>query len=303
MNRIKAVQATNGPSTRGFPVGEKVPTHQRLLEQFLELALRTQTTSVARHQLPQGAIQGSTLGADICVWIKKAGPRNPQWRYTLLGVVSKALRIELLTPVPNLGGREAIAKEAQRLTALREAGLRVPQVLAVRPDGLMISDLALPGQRTVTIAEEIDSASLQGAMATLRTWRDGLLAIASVHSRGAWLSQAFARNLVRCNDGEIGFIDFEDDPASALSIAQCQARDWFCYLHSTALSLRVAGALDVASPIWRDALKNESPEVRKLIAQGISRMSWMRRLPHGPRSGRDVQRVQAAAEFLTSIEA
>ena len=65
-------------------------------------------------------------------------------------------------------------------------------------------------------------------------------AIAAVHARGAYLSQAFARNLMHCPDGVIGFIDFEDDPGETLSIAECQARDWLSYLHSTALPLRAS---------------------------------------------------------------
>ncbi|PSJ79267.1 hypothetical protein C7N83_13275 [Neisseria iguanae] len=36
----------------------------------------------------------------------------------------------------------------------------------------------------------------------------------------------------------MGFIDFEDNPAAALDIIQCQSRDWLCYLQSTLLILQ-----------------------------------------------------------------
>ena len=78
-------------------------------------------------------------------------------------------------------------------------------------------------------------APSQGADATLALWLRGLQALQTVHARGEVLSQAVARNMVVCPDGEIGFIDFEDDPASHLPHAVCMARDALNYAQSTAL--------------------------------------------------------------------
>lgn len=43
-----------------------------------------------------------------------------------------------------------------------------------------------------------------GPEAVLRLWLQGLRAIELVHNQGTCLSQAFARNLVRCPDGRGG---------------------------------------------------------------------------------------------------
>ena len=185
----------------------------------------------------QKAVASHRLGSER-VWLKKAGPRHGKLRYHLMAAVAGLLRLDVLTPVPNPGGEAAIAIEARRLRALGAAGLRVPAVLAQQPDGLLISDLGESGRPPVVLQERLDQAAAAGPAALLAVWREGLAAIAAVHARGAYLSQAFDRNLVQCPDGVIGYIDFEDDPGETLPLAECQARDWLSYLHSTAMLVR-----------------------------------------------------------------
>ena len=68
------------------------------------------------------------LSDGLVVWIRKAGARNPAWRYALLGMITKPLRLGVLKPVPNLGGEKAIAVEEKRLRELKAAGISVPEV-------------------------------------------------------------------------------------------------------------------------------------------------------------------------------
>ena len=148
----------------------------------------------------------------------------------------------MLRPVPNLGGEQAIATEARRLRDLAARGLRVPTVLAQQPGGLLLAHLGRPDQPTPSLGNEIESALPKGPEVVLALWLEGLQALSYVHATGTSLSQAFARNLVRCPDGTVGYIDFEDDPVAVLPLAHCQARDALCYVHSTALFLVQAGA-------------------------------------------------------------
>ncbi len=263
---------------------------------FLRTTLPTQQAGIARHVLDGRR-----------VWLKKAGPRNPRWRYWLLGALAGALRLDVLKPVMNLGGEAAIAHEARRLRELAALGVRVPQVLAEQPDGLLLSDLgdhrAASHATTApvdTMLGEIAAAARRGQADALATWKLGLDAIADVHARGSYLSQAFARNLVLCPDGRIGFIDFEDDPGHSLGVAQCQARDWLSYMQSTAMYLVQAEAIAVATPIWHDVLSHEPAEVRRAIEDAASRMRWLRGLPHGPRWGTDTRRLRSAAVFFSA---
>jgi hypothetical protein len=254
--------------------------------EFLRVTLPRQEKNVASHR----------FGSER-VWLKKAGPRHGKWGYRVMAAVARMVRLDIIKPVPNPGGEAAIATEARRLKQLAAAGLRVPVVLAQQADGLLISDLGESGRATVVLQERLDQAAAAGPAALLAVWREGLAAIAAVHVRGQHLSQAFDRNLVQCPDGTIGYIDFEDDPAEVMTLAECQARDWLSYLHSTAMMLEAA-APQAAGQHWHAALAGVSDEVRERIANAARRMKWAQKLPASRRWGRDTQRVRAVARLL-----
>ncbi|RZL93339.1 MAG: hypothetical protein EOP73_27695 [Variovorax sp.] len=252
---------------------------------FLRTTLPRQDRAVASHR----------LGGQR-VWLKKAGPRHGAWRYRVLAAIAAVLRLDVLRPVPNPGGEAAIAIEARRLGELGALGLRVPVVLARQADGLLLSDLG-ESRTAVVLQERLAQAAATGPATLLAAWREGLDAIATVHARGTYLSQAFDRNLVQCPDGVIGYIDFEDDPGTALDLAECQVRDWLSYLHSTAMLVRAATP-QAAGEHWHAALADADDAVRERLAGAARRMRWLRRLPQGRRWGRDTQRVRACAVLL-----
>lgn len=253
--------------------------------EFLRTTLPKQERGVASHRL-----------GNQRVWLKKAGPRHGAWRYRVLAAIAALLRLEVLKPVPNPGGEAAIAIEARRLGELGALGLRVPAVLAQQADGLLLADLG-ESRATVVLQERLAQAAAECPAMLLTAWREGLDAIAAVHSRGGYLSQAFDRNLVQCPDGVIGYIDFEDDPGATLGIAECQVRDWLSYLHSTAMLVRAA-APHAAGEHWHAVQADASDAVRERIALAARRMRWLRHLPEGRRWGRDTQRVRASARLL-----
>ena len=253
---------------------------------FLRTTLPRQAKNVASHRF-----------GDERVWLKKAGPRHGKWGYRVMAAVARMAGLDIIKPVPNPGGEAAIATEARRLRQLAAAGLRVPRVLAEQADGLLISDLGASGRGTVVLQERLDQAAAAGPAALLAVWREGLAAIATVHAHGQHLSQAFDRNLVQCPDGVIGYIDFEDDPSEVMTLAECQARDWLSYLHSTAMMLEAA-APDAAGQHWHAALAEVNADVRERIANAARRMKWAQKLPASRRWGRDTQRVRAVARLL-----
>ena len=280
------VQMRKSMASAPAPLEPGAPPLPEDYAEFLRLTLPHQEKAVASHR----------FGSER-VWLKKAGPRHGKLRYHLLAAIAGALRLDVLKPVPNPGGEAAIAIEAERLRQLGAAGLRVPAVLAQQADGLLISDLGQSGRPPVVLQERLDQAAAAGPAALLATWREGLAAIAVVHARQTYLSQAFDRNLVACPDGTIGYIDFEDDPGETLPLAECQARDWLSYLHSTAMMLEAA-APQAAGQHWHAALATVNEEVRERIAHAARRMKWARKLPASRRWGRDTQRVRAVARLL-----
>jgi hypothetical protein len=275
-----------GAASAPAPLEADAPPQPEDYADFLRLMLPQQTKAVSSHR----------FGGQR-VWLKKAGPRHGTARYRLLAAISGMLRLDVLSPVPNPGGEAAIEIEARRLRQLGDAGLRVPAVLAQQTDGMLISDLGESGRPAVVLQERLDQAAATGPAALLAVWREGLDAIALVHSRDAYLSQAFDRNLVQCPDGVIGYIDFEDDPGETLPLPECQTRDWLSYLHSTAMLVDAASP-HAAAQHWHAVLADASDEVRDRLVVAARRMRWLRHLPSGRRWGRDTQRVRAVASLL-----
>ena len=122
---------------------------------FLRDTLATQPHNLAAYVLTRS--DGSQPPEQV--WLKKAGPHLGAWRATLLGAVARLVRLEALRPVPNPGGRAAIHTEARRLAALHARGLRVPAVLAVQDDALLLRHLGTPGAPTKSLADELYDAA------------------------------------------------------------------------------------------------------------------------------------------------
>ncbi len=257
---------------------------------FLQQQLATQPHNVMRYRW-----------GDETIWVKRAGAPHGMARYRAMGLLASLLRLEALRPVPNPGGPAAIATEVQRLQALAAHGLRVPTVLAAQANGFAMRHLGRMGEDTPSLGNEIEHAAQQGdSTGALALWQQGLDTLAQVHRQGLCLSQAFARNMVRCPDGQVACIDFEDDPAAVLPLAVCQARDALCYAHSTAIYLQQSDMLPEARHRWAAWVAQGSAEMQTVLATSIRRMGWMRHLPTNRKLGRDLQRVRAAYDLLVA---
>lgn len=222
-------------------------------------------------------------------WLKLSVPQPPAWRYHLLAGVARLLRQPAMQPVRPQGGVVGIRNEAQRLTALAAAGLRVPQLLAHDDHWLLVSDLG-----HTTLESLIRHADAEAQMAY---WQRGADYIQQVHQSGQYLSQAFARNLVWSSEYGLGAIDFEDDPISAMSLAQAQIRDWLPYFFSTAIFFK--GRLPELSDALHIVLAHEEATVRDGVYVALRRVAWIRALswlPSGMRR-RDVLKAQCLGEL------
>ena len=153
---------------------------------FLQAHVRSQPHSVMRYDEGEESL-----------WVKRAGALNPQWRYRVLGALARVFKMPVLSPVPNPGGKVAVATEVRRLQDFAARGLRAPQVLASTEDGFVMRHLGQPGEDTPSLGNAMEDAIARGPNAVLALWKQGLQAISKVHRAGSTLSQAFARNLVR----------------------------------------------------------------------------------------------------------
>lgn len=231
-------------------------------------------------------IRSYHLDGGLTVWVRRIGKTVPQWRYRLLGLAARLFRLGALQPVPNLGGQAALDIEAGRLEQLAAQNIPVPTLLARQAGGIMYSHLGGTNLQ----------AELEHGGTPLQTWCDGWDAVAAAHRAGGYLSQAFCRNMIRMDDGRIGFIDFEDDPAAWLSPADCRSRDFLCYLQSTAVWLRHRQCLDSAAPLLRARLSALPPDTAAGICRALGKIRLLRRL-RARFWGNDTLRLAALAQL------
>lgn len=222
-------------------------------------------------------------------WLKLSVPQPPAWRYQLLAGLARLIRQPALQPVRPAGGSAGIHNEIRRIEALTAAGVRVPALLAHGDEWLLMGDLG----RT-TLESLLRHAAPDERLAY---WRRGADYLAQVHRAGQYLSQAFARNLVSSADGALGAIDFEDDPATTMSLAHAQVRDWLPYLFSTAIHF--GDRLPELCAALTTVLAAEPAAVRDGVGVALRRTAWVRAARWLPArmQRRDVLKTQCFGEL------
>lgn len=222
--------------------------------------------AAAAHMRATGRHIAPVLWRGEAAWLKLAVPQPPAWRYRLLAGAARALGQPAMQPVRPNGGNAGLRIEARRIRALNDAGLRAPLILDEADDWLLLSDLG-----PLTLERLIRNAASEDR---LRWWRRGADYILHAHRSGQYLSQAFARNFVWSDDTGLGAIDFEDDAAAAMSLADAQTRDWLPYCFSTAIYF--ADRLPELHAILSGLLDAEAPGVREGVRGAFRRLGWLR---------------------------
>jgi tRNA A-37 threonylcarbamoyl transferase component Bud32 len=221
------------------------------------------------------------------VVVKRQRGTRGHWRGRAVNLLARALGVAPLQAVPAHGGARGQATEVERLRSLRGAGIRVPEVLHVEREFIVMRKLA--GTNLVHLIE-------RGGSEGFAAWTRGLDAIADAHARGGYLSHAFARNFIATDSG-IAMIDFEDDALEVMSLAEAQSRDWIAYLHSTLWILE--RPLEEARAALAQRLAGEAAAVRELFERAGRRLAVLRRLPGGRRPwGREVAGARALAHVF-----
>lgn len=253
---------------------------------FLRQHAATQQVVIARYRTKSGP-----------VWLRKALAHHALWIYTPLRWLARFLRVRALQPVPNPGGAIAVNREAKRLRELAKAGIAVPVLLAQQEDALLMTDVSMEGKSRQLEHALKESDSAQQCVMLFTQAVHGL---GQVHAADQYLSQAFARNIMLTHDGRIAFIDFEDDPGEVMALPLCQARDWLCFIFSTAIILAQKNQSDVAVSTLTKTISQGSYTARKALLKVCRRLAWIRFLPIA-KLGSDGQRVVAAGQCLAAL--
>ncbi|HEY0180114.1 MAG TPA: serine/threonine protein phosphatase [Dokdonella sp.] len=214
---------------------------------------------------------------DRTVWLKYYSDETRRFSLGVLDVCVRGLGVTPLRPPPHRSGEDAKRFEMRRLEELRDADVRVPEVVGGAPRMLVLTDIgrslsqALARSANDPAADELTEATVA--------------AIADVHARGLCLGQPVPRNIV-VDDGAIGFIDFEEDPREIMPLGAAQARDWLIFAYGAASHYR--GRAETLGAAIARGLQRGDPIVAGLVHDAVDRLRPLETLltPLGRRAGR-----------------
>ena len=221
------------------------------------------------------------------VIVKGQRPARGPLRFWLMQAIASCSRNPLLKPVPNRGGPIAQQTEVHRLKALQKAGIAVPNLLHVAQDYIVLQRIE---------GHTLDHCMRSANYSAVEAFQLGAHALLDLHAKGQYLSQAFARNMLN-HQGQVVFIDFEDDPLHVMSLQQAQVRDWLSYVLSCIWGSH-ASHQDLMQ-VWCAVIQRMPKPLLAAIQDAVKSLAWMRHLSQNRKPwGRDMVMVQGAAAFL-----
>ncbi|MBX3726625.1 MAG: serine/threonine protein phosphatase [Xanthomonadales bacterium] len=194
-------------------------------------------------------------------WLKRYEGGSRRLRLGLLDWCARRLGLAPLRPPPHRVGPAARDTEQRRIDELASQGARVPRVLGAGRDCLLLADIG------PTLAALLRQADPDGAD---RLVADAAAAVARVHAAGGYLGQPLSRNIAIGPAGEVGFLDFEEDPAEVMPLAHAQARDWLVL--AAGLGRHARQDAQTQAALLRPMLASGTAEVRGLLADSVARL-------------------------------
>lgn len=202
--------------------------------------------------------------------------------------LTNQLDVSPLRSPPAAQGEEAAKQlELRRIRELQAQGVLVPEVLGEGANMLLLGDMG------PSLSSRLKQSN--GTDETDSMVHRTIAAIADAHRRGAYLGQAFARNIT-ITDEHIGFIDFEEDPLQVMTLPEAQARDWL--LFSAGVARYYDGRVSALSRLLGEGLPQAANDVADEIHRTTGRLGFVQRctrhLGH---------RARAIGAAITSLDA
>jgi hypothetical protein len=168
-----------------------------------------------------GSVFSRTLANGVVVWIKRAVPTKSRSWHVFQTFFSVLLPLPVLRPTVSKGGPETLKAEHDRIKAFAKAGIVVPNILAYKCDVLVTENAGQPLTQLVSKIEKENERKeflLRAAEA-----------LANMHKAGLCHGRPHLKDMVLGERG-IGFLDFEEEPLSVMSLAEAQARDIWIFV-------------------------------------------------------------------------
>ena len=267
----------------------KVDTDDALSSEAVEEVVRL-LVAAPRRRLSSAVIDGRS------VWIKRFDTENVPLAKRLHGWISPLLPAAILRASPALSADGLAAREAGKAEAFQAAGFPTPAILWRSKSVLVLSEVT-------RIGEPLLARLRDGARDGARDGHEELLvgmadALGRAHAAGLCHGRPHPRDMFLRDDGEWGFLDFEEEPEAAMPLAAAQARDvWLMFMQIAARALGEETTARAFAAWRKQAPAQILPELRKLVGVFSLLVPGLKALrPLG--LGKDGQRLLQATIFL-----
>lgn len=249
-------------------------------------ALLRLLASGTRERISSAVVEGRT------VWVKRydveATPIAKRIHHALSPLLPRYLRASV-----KVDGAGFIDREIRKMEAFRAAGFPVADVVFSNDKVLVLSDVAVVAERALAKLRYVDGRAhddlLIGAADTL----------GKLHKAGLCHGRPHPRDMF-VRDGRWGFIDFEEEPETAMPLATAQARDvWLLFLQISTLAVLPGTETRALEAYSSHAPQVVFPRLRDII-RFFSRFIVPLRIIRLIALGNDGRRVLDATVFLKS---
>lgn len=245
-----------------------------------------------RHRVSSTVLDGRT------VWIKRYDvERTPAYK-CLHEKLSRLMPAAFLRASPCVDGKGAIEREMRKLAAFEAAGLPTAQIFFGNDKVLVLSDVSPIAQGL------LNKLAARGDFeAHDRLLVNAAQALRKVHERGLCHGRPHPRDMFIREDGEWGFVDFEEEPEAAMPLAVAQARDvWLLFLQVCSQARLESTADRAFDSYFASSPHRVGAELRRIVGFLAVLMPLLSAIEYRG-LGSDGRRVLKAMRFLkTAVE-
>lgn len=180
-------------------------------------------------------------------WVKRPEEGEANGWHQVMYILSRVLNNNFFRPTVVTDPTASLAYEAGRLRQLREGGIRVPAIVLQTPNYLVLEDAGTP------LSVLLGSSAMKPEEKKLLVSQLSN-ALAQLHNRGFFHSRPALRDIAY-KEGEIYFMDFEENLEKALSTEEAIVRDGFLYAHTLYRKLRSPELAETGLDAYHRALR------------------------------------------------
>ncbi|MGB0844308.1 MAG: hypothetical protein ACPGVN_06160 [Alphaproteobacteria bacterium] len=200
----------------------------------------------------------------------------------------------MFKPTNSRSGLAVLKFETKKLEQFAKASVNVPKLLEIGGDYIILAHTG------TTLSKLYSQAESEEAKAALLT--GGCLILADLHNKGLVHGRPHLKDMTQDDQGEIYFIDLEEDPEQVMSLKQAQARDIWLFLLSIQ---RITGCFQQdLSHCLQQYLShldiNLKPELAS-ICNTLKPFGWIIKLIGPQRFGRDLTSAYWATKALEQV--